>query len=195
MGAKLVNFSEPFAPERCFSSKDNCLNNLKLQIMAKESVALLEGKIEVSIVIDELNAALAEEWIAYYQYWTAAKMVTGIQRTDLQKEFGEHAEDELRHAGLIADRIIELEGVPVLTPLEWEARARCLYERPTSFSAEYFLRTILIAEECAMRRYQELAQLTEGADYITNSLAKAILAEEADHEQDMADFLDDLANG
>jgi bacterioferritin len=148
----------------------------------------------VSIVIDQLNAALAEEWIAYYQYWTAAKMVTGLQRTDLQKEFNEHADDELRHAGLVADRIIELGGIPVLTPMEWTERARCVYDRPTSFHAEYFLHTILIAEECAMRRYQELAQITEGADYITNSLAKTILAEEADHEQDMQDFIDDLAH-
>ena len=44
-----------------------------------------------------------------------------------------------------------------------------------------------------MRRYQEIADLTEGKDYITNEIAKKILAEEADHEQDMQDYLDDIA--
>jgi bacterioferritin len=43
-----------------------------------------------------------------------------------------------------------------------------------------------------MRRYQEIAELTEGKDFVTNALAKKILAEEADHEQDMQDYLDDL---
>lgn len=161
--------------------------------MAKESVALLKGKIDVSVVLDQLNAALAEEWLAYYQYWTASKMVVGFQRADIASEFMVHAESELSHAGMIIDRIIELGGVPVLTPQEWLAKARCVYERPTSFDSDYFLKTILVAEACAMRRYQEIVELTDGKDYVTCSLAKKILADEADHEQDMQDFLDDLA--
>lgn len=160
--------------------------------MARESVALLKGKVDVARVLDELNAALSEEWLAYYQYWMAAKLVVGIQRVDLQKEFMEHAQEELHHASMVCDRIIELEGVPVRTPQEWFRLARCTYESPTEFDAEYFLKTILVAEECAMRRYQEIADLTEGKDYVTNSLAKEILAQEADHEQDMQDYLDDL---
>lgn len=161
--------------------------------MAKESVALLKGKIDVAVVLDQLNAALSEEWMAYYQYWTAAQVVKGPQRAEIQKEFLEHADEELKHAKMICDRIIELEGVPVLTPQDWYKRARCVYDAPTQFDVEYFLKVIKIAEECAMRRYQEIADLTEGKDYITNSLAKFILSEEADHEQDMQDYLDDIA--
>lgn len=161
--------------------------------MAKESVALLKGKIDVAKVLDGLNAALSEEWLAYYQYWTAAQVVVGPQRADIQKEFLEHAADELRHAKMVCDRIIELEGVPVLTPQDWFRYARCLYDTPKAFDVEYFLKTIRTAEECAMIRYQEIADLTEGKDYVTNSLAKEILADEADHEQDMQDYLDDLA--
>lgn len=161
--------------------------------MAKESVALLKGKIDVAVVLDQLNAALSEEWMAYYQYWTAAQIVVGPQRAEIQKEFLAHADEELNHAKLICDRIIELEGVPVLTPQEWYKKARCVYDAPTHFDSEYFLKVIKIAEECAMRRYQEIADLTEGKDYITNSMAKFILSEEADHEQDMQDYLDDIA--
>lgn len=161
--------------------------------MARESVALIKGKIDVPKLLDGLNAALSEEWLAYYQYWIAAKMIVGIQRPELEEEFMKHAGEELNHASLLCDRIIELEGVPVLTPQEWFKHARCVYDTPTSFDDEYFLKTILVAEECAMRRYQELADMTEGKDYVTNSLAKFILGEEADHEQDMQDYLDDLA--
>ncbi|MCC8177399.1 MAG: ferritin [Bacteroidales bacterium] len=160
--------------------------------MAKESVALLKGKIDVSLVLDQLNAALSEEWLAYYQYWTAAKMVKGAQRESIEKEFEKHADAELKHAGWVIDRIIELEGVPVLTPQDWLTHARCVYDTPTEFTSEYFVKVIRAAEECAMRRYQEIAELTEGKDFVTCDLAKKILAEEADHEQDMQDFIDDI---
>ena len=33
--------------------------------MAKESVAILKGRIDVSEVLDELNAALSEEWLRF----------------------------------------------------------------------------------------------------------------------------------
>lgn len=161
--------------------------------MAKESIALLKGKIDVSKVLDELNSALSEEWLAYYQYWTAAQVVVGPQRVDVREEFLKHASDELSHANRLCQRIIELGGVPVLTPQDWFKHARCTYDAPRAFDVEYFLKTIRTAEECAMIRYQEIAELTEGRDYVTNDLAKHILAEEADHEQDMQDYLDDLA--
>lgn len=34
--------------------------------MAKESVKILQGKLDVKSLIDQLNAALSEEWLAYY---------------------------------------------------------------------------------------------------------------------------------
>ena len=40
-------------------------------------------------------------------------------RGDVQREFQEHAAEEYNHAKLLADRIIELEGVPVLDPKQW----------------------------------------------------------------------------
>ena len=80
--------------------------------MAKESVKILQGKLDVKSLIDQLNAALSEEWLAYYQYWVGALVVEGAMRADVQGEFEEHAEEERHHAQLIADRIIELEGVP-----------------------------------------------------------------------------------
>lgn len=161
--------------------------------MAKESVALLKGKVDVARVLDELNAALAEEWMAYYQYWTAAKMVKGAQRVELQHEFMKHADDELHHASMVVDRIIELEGVPVMVPQQWYQVGRCVYDQPTSFDAEYFLKVIRTAEECAMTRYAGIIELTDGKDVITCDMAKSILADEADHEQDMQDYLDDIA--
>ena len=59
--------------------------------MARESVKILQGKLDVESLISQLNAALAEEWLAYYQYWVGALVVEGAMRADVQGEFEEHA--------------------------------------------------------------------------------------------------------
>ena len=162
--------------------------------MAKESVAILKGRIDVSEVLDELNAALAEEWLAFYQYWVGALVVKGAMRGDVQREFQEHAMEEFEHAKLIADRIIELEGVPVLDPKKWFDLAKCAYTPPTDVDVVKLLKQNVAAERCAILRYQTIAALTDGKDFTTCDIAKHILAEEEDHEQDLQDYLDDIAH-
>ena len=161
--------------------------------MAKESVKILQGKLDVKSLIDQLNAALSEEWLAYYQYWVGALVVEGAMRADVQGEFEEHAEEERHHAQLIADRIIELEGVPVLDPKKWFELARCKYDSPTAFDSVSLLNQNVSSERCAILRYQEIANFTNGKDYTTCDIAKHILAEEEEHEQDLQDYLTDIA--
>lgn len=161
--------------------------------MAKESVKILQGKLDVKSLIDQLNAALSEEWLAYYQYWVGALVVEGAMRADVQGEFEEHAEEERHHAQLIADRIIELEGVPVLDPKKWFKLARCKYDSPTAFDSVSLLNQNVSSERCAILRYQEIANFTNGKDYTTCDIAKHILAEEEEHEQDLQDYLTDIA--
>lgn len=174
---------------------NNQLNiyNLNFKIMAKESVKILQGKLDVKSLIEQLNAALSEEWLAYYQYWVGALVVEGAMRTGVQGEFKEHAEEERQHAQLIADRIIELEGTPVLDPKQWFELARCKYDTPTQFDTVSLLNQNVASERCAILRYQEIAKFTEGKDYTTCDIAKHILAEEEDHEQDLQDYLNDIA--
>ena len=37
--------------------------------MAKETVNILKDKIDIVELLAQLNAALSEEWLAFYQYW------------------------------------------------------------------------------------------------------------------------------
>ena len=161
--------------------------------MARESVKILQGKLDVKSLIDQLNAALSEEWLAYYQYWVGALVVEGAMRADVQGEFEEHAEEERQHAQLIADRIIELEGVPVLDPNKWFELARCKYDSPNDFDSVSLLSQNVVSERCAILRYQEIANFTDGKDFTTCDIVKHILAEEEEHEQDLQDYLTDIA--
>lgn len=161
--------------------------------MARESVEILKGKIDVVKLVDLLNAALAEEWLAFYQYWVGSFVVEGPMRSDVQGEFEEHAQEEYEHARMIAARIIELEGVPVLDPKKWFDLAKCKYLSPTDFGVVPMLNQNVASERCAIRRYQEIASFTNGLDFTTCDMAKRILAQEEEHEQDLQDYLTDIA--
>ncbi len=160
--------------------------------MAKESVNILKGKIDVTEVVAQLNAALSEEWLAYYQYWIGALVVEGAMRFNVQSEFEEHAAEEHEHAQMLAKRIIELEGVPVLDPKQWFELARCKYDVPMNFDVVNLLKQNVSSERCAIMRYQQLAQFTDGIDFTTCDIAKRIMAEEEEHEQDLTDYLRDI---
>ena len=160
--------------------------------MAKESVKILQGKLDVEKLILQLNAALSEEWLAYFQYWIGALVVEGAMRPNVQSEFEEHAEEERQHAQMIAKRIIELEGVPVLDPKKWSELARCKYDAPQDFGSVNLLKDNIASERCAILRYQEIAEFTNGKDFTTCDIVKKILAEEEEHEQDLQDYLTDI---
>ena len=63
-----------------------------------------------------LNMAFADEWLADYQYWLGSKIVKGPMKEAVIAELLQHATDELRHAGMVAGRIIQLGGTPVTEP-------------------------------------------------------------------------------
>jgi bacterioferritin len=97
------------------------------------------SSVNVQELLKMLNAALAEEWLAYYQYWIGARIMEGPMRTEIETELLLHADQELNHAVLIVNRIIQLGGTPVLNPNDWSKLARCSYEEPS----DPYIETIL----------------------------------------------------
>lgn len=157
------------------------------------------GKLGIEIIgIDKnelirlLNEALAEEWLAYYQYWIGARMMEGPMRSEIAPELLLHATQELGHAVLVVDRIIQLGGIPVLTPADWMKLSSCEYEAPVDPYVEVVLNQNLRGERCAIKRYKEIADFTNGKDHTTHQMATTILNEELEHEQDIEEFLSDL---
>ena len=58
---------------------------------------------------------------------------------------------------MIAKRIIELEGVPVLDPQKWSELARCKYDTPQDFDSVCLLNDNVASERCAILRYLQAA--------------------------------------
>ena len=146
--------------------------------------------LDVQKLIEMLNAALCEEWLAYYQYWVGARVTEGPMRSEILK----HADEELSHAVKLIDRIIQLGGTPVLSPDQWMKMARCKYEAPTDPYIETVLEQNLRGERCAIKRYQDIADFTSGIDYTTAKMAVEILEDELEHEQDIISFQRDITS-
>lgn len=158
--------------------------------MGKRGIEILN--LDKDVLLKMLNEALAEEWLAYYQYWVGARMMEGPMRSEIEPELLLHADQELGHAVLVVNRIIQLGGIPLMNPSDWYEHARCEYEAPTDPYVEVILNQNLRGERCAIQRYQEIADFTSGKDHATHQMATLILNEELEHEQDIEDWISDI---
>lgn len=144
-------------------------------------------------VIELLNRAFADEWLAYYQYWIGAKVVSGPMKDAVIAELVQHAADELRHADIVSGRIIQLGGTPVTSPAKWLESANCSYEEPTDPFVRKVLEQNIAGERCAIAVYHALLEEVAGKDPVTYNLATQILQDEVEHEEDLQALQEDLA--
>lgn len=143
-------------------------------------------------IVDLMQKAYADEWLAYYQYWIGAKIVKGPLKDALIKELLEHADDELRHASMIADRLGQLGVVPIINPKDWIALSNCGYEEPSNPFVKNIIEQNIKGEQCAISVYKELIYRSKDVDIITYNLVLKILEEEMEHEIDLQSLAEDL---
>jgi len=149
-------------------------------------------KMDVDKLIILLNKALADEWLAYYQYWVGAKVVKGPTKDAVISELTIHATEELSHAELLATRIIELGGTPVLSPEEWLKISSCGYAAPTDHYVEKILSQNILGEQCAIKTYNNLLDITREGDPVTYNIILTILTQEVEHEEDLDALREDI---
>ena len=159
--------------------------------MAVRGNSIIKG-VEISEVITLLNKAYADEWLAYYQYFIQAKVIKGIMKDAAIVELTEHANDELRHANMVADRILQLGGTPLLNPKEWFTQTNCGYEEPREFDVVSLLEDSIKGEQCAISTYSDIADIVKDKDIITYNIVSEILADEVEHEEDLQALHDDI---
>jgi bacterioferritin len=147
---------------------------------------------DVDVLIEKLNKALADEWLAYYQYWIGAKVAAGPMRGAVTFELEEHATEELGHALNLVDRIMQLGGTPLLKPQDWFEVTNCGYEAPEDPYVEVLLEQNIKGEQCAIEVYQELATLTRDGDPVTYEIMLQILTDEITHEEDLQALAEDI---
>lgn len=146
--------------------------------------------LDVKELINDLNRAYADEWLAIYSYTYMANTVTGAGYEDMQEFLEEVAKDEQEHAGELADRIQELGGLPLINLSDLEKNANAPYPKPPKATDDYssIIKTVLEAEAGAIDVYQKIANKTQGKDHVTYQLVCHILSEEVGHEEKFEDL-------
>jgi len=152
-----------------------------------EIVGMDKGKL-----IKLLNQAFADEWLAYYQYWVGAKVIKGPMRGAVAAELKEHATEELKHAEMLSERVIQLGGSPILKPEDWYKLSNCGYDTPENPAVKVILEQNIKGEQCAIGVYQKLLETVKDKDPITYHLVLEILEDEVEHEADLQALAEDL---
>ncbi|MGD9811450.1 MAG: bacterioferritin [Sphingobium sp.] len=124
-------------------------------------------------VIDYLNKALLNELTAINQYWLHYRMLHnwGVQKL---AAFERHESiDEMKHADMLADRILFLEGLP-----NFQALGRLKIGE----NVEEILKCDLALEEEAIPLLREaIAHCETVRDYVSRELFEKILENEEEH--------------
>lgn len=158
--------------------------------MGKRGIELVGG--DVNKILALLEKAFADEWLAYYQYWIGSKVVKGPMKEAVITELVQHAADELRHATMVADRIIQLGGTPLLHPTQWLEKTNCGYDAPENPFLKAILDQNIKGEQCAIGVYKNLMEVTREVDFVTYNMVLQILQDEVEHEEDLQALAEDF---
>jgi len=143
-------------------------------------------KADLVEVISDLLKAYADEWLAHYQYWVAAQWIRGIDADILRQLLLKQSEDELKHAGKIAQRIIQLGGEPLLDFSKILETSGCGYSAPPKDPTDLkrVVEDVLRSESCAIRFYNQMATKYRDTDIVTYELFEGLLADEVEDEEE-----------
>lgn len=158
--------------------------------MGKKGIELVGG--DVNKIIELLEKAYADEWLAYYQYWVGAKVVKGPMKDGVIAELTQHAADELRHATMVADRLLQLGSNPITHPKDWLAKTNCGYDEPIDPFVKKIIDQNIQGEQCAISVYKKIMEITEKIDTVTYNMALQILQDEVEHEEDLQALAEDF---
>lgn len=148
-------------------------------------------EVDARQIVKVLRSAYADEWLAHYNYLHAAQVATGLNAPQVAQMLRARSGDELTHATRIAERIQQLGGA---LPEDWAQipkLASCAkFKLPKNRSdMKGFLKSVLEAERCAIRVYQNLLKLTLHKDTVTHELVEELLADEVQDEEETENLI------
>jgi bacterioferritin len=124
-------------------------------------------------IIECLNALLADELTAINQYMVHSEMCANWGYERLHEAIEKRAITEMKHAEKLIERILFLDGIPVVSKLN-------KIEIGSDVKAQF--ENDLDAERMAVQAYNEGIQLAvESGDNGTRALLESILTDEEDH--------------
>ena len=161
--------------------------------MGKKGREIVE--INIKELLKELNAAYADEWIAFFYYTWAADFIEGPDYPTVASELDRIAKEEFEHMSELADRILELGGEPErdLEDLQKIANCKKVVFPKNERDLEGALIAVAEAEGCAIDVYNKILKKLSPCyerDARTFHLIEHILSEEIQHEEAFENLLE-----
>jgi bacterioferritin len=139
-------------------------------------------------IVKLLNDSLATELVCVLRYRRHHFTAVGLASPAIAGEFMVHANDELRHADKLAERIVQLGGQPDFAPDRLRERSHADYDEAADLKS--MIRNNLVAERVAVEAYRQMIALVGDKDPTTRRLLEEILADEEEHADELADWLE-----
>lgn len=139
-------------------------------------------------IVKLLNDALATELVCVLRYRRHYFTAKGIASPAIADEFLVHANEELAHADLLAERIAQLGGDPDFQPAGLQERSHADYDESTDLKA--MIRANLVAERIAVESYRQMIDLVRDKDPTTKRILEQILNDEEEHADELRSWLE-----
>jgi bacterioferritin len=139
-------------------------------------------------IVKELITAYWSELETIQNYIAASTNLAGIRAQEIKGSLRTDIPDELGHAQQLAKRIHVLGGT-VPGSQEFKASQKSLQPPSDARDVVSVIHGVLDAEAGAIRQYQKIIELCDGADYVTQDMCIGIMGDEQEHHREFVEFL------
>ncbi len=139
-------------------------------------------------IVKLLNDSLATELVCVLRYKRHHFTAKGLSSPAIASEFLVHANEESAHADQIAERIVQLGGMPDFSPNGLLGRSHADYDESEDLQA--MIKSNLVAERVAVETYRQMINLIGDKDPTTRRMLEGILSDEEEHADEMKDLLE-----
>jgi len=145
---------------------------------------------DVRKVIERLNQLRSTEIVSYLQYKQHAYMAVSLVGPGVKAEFIEHADEELGHADMLAERIVQLGGTPIYDLHEIaDKAAQFKVKVEQGVTIEQMVLEDLQVERIQVERYTNFIRELGNDDPTTRRLLEDILKDTEHHASELHDML------
>jgi bacterioferritin len=166
-----------------------------MPVITPGTQSVLDG---TRFVAKHLEKALADEWMAHYQYWIGSILVND-RYENVVAQFVEHAGQEYDHATEIGAWLLKNAPRDGRVPTSLDELLRgphhCGYKEPVMNDPKSLVHDSIQGEACAIRFYSELITAIDGKEYYGGNLPDMlewILKDEKTHMSDLQKLLKTL---
>lgn len=155
-----------------------------------------QAGVDVDKLLELLVKNAAAELTTYYYYTILRTNLIGFDGESLKAVAEDARIEDRNHFEALIPRIYELGGKLPQDMKEFHDMSACPPAKlPEEMSVKEITKVLLKAEQCAVKGYTEICNMTAGKDHRTYDLALAILNEEIEHEAWFTEFLEKGPSG